>query len=171
MITITFLRRFYSQSIHMVAAEAVCNVSENCLRYSLFPSPTLRIIYGFAMREEGAELFLDTVLRKSLSPRSTKGCDISACLHVALAFPIAASHRIAHGTSRIAIPLRSNQLHFMSTPSKTTHHPCAQASHIGAYLLGIAGSSMEQQYFTYRGPVRGLCSQPLSHSSLTDSVL
>jgi hypothetical protein len=65
-----------------------------------------------------------------------------------LVFSIAPSHRIAHGTSRITTPLRSNQLSFMSIPSKTTHHPYAQASHIGAYLLGIAGSSMERQYFT-----------------------
>jgi hypothetical protein len=35
MITIMFLRRFYSQSIHMSAVEAVCDVSEKLL--TIFP--------------------------------------------------------------------------------------------------------------------------------------
>ncbi len=115
----------------------------NCLRYSLFSSTTLRITCDLIMREEGAAFFPLTVLKKSLSPRPTKGCNISVRLHVALVvhikimpltFPIAPSHRIARNIQD-RTPLRSNQFPFMFTPCKTTHHPRAQASHIGAYLL------------------------------------
>jgi hypothetical protein len=140
---------------------------KNYLRYSLFPSPTLRIVYSFIMREDRAELFPDTVLRKSLSPRSTKGCDISACLHVALAFPIAASHRIAHGTSRFATPLRSNQLPFMSTPARS---PTILA-HRPATSVLICLALRVTTILHHRGPIHGLCSKPLFHRSLTDSVL
>ena len=112
---------------------------KNCLRYSPFSSPNLRIICGFSMREDGAELFPDIALRKSLSLRSTKGCDISACLHVApgVSDCCKSSHRTRNIQDRHPIEVEPAPFHVY--PSKITYHPCAQTSHIGAYLLGIAG--------------------------------
>ncbi len=81
MITITFLCRFYSQSIHMSAMEAVCNVADKLL--TIFP-----VFFDYAKNYlrshyagEGAAFFPLTVLKKSLSPRPTKGCNISVRLH------------------------------------------------------------------------------------------
>jgi hypothetical protein len=140
---------------------------KNCLRYSLFPSPTLRIICGISMREDGAELFLDIALRKSLSPRSTKGCDISACLHVApgVSDCCKSSHRTRNIQDRH--PLGSNQLPFMSTPARSS----IILAHRPATSVLICLALRVTTILHHRGSIHGLCSKPLFHRSLTDGVL